>query len=387
MHRVCRSAASKGHSRWLAWTACAFLLTSPAAAQPSAEGAVSELEDKPKSTLPLPMTTRCAVTAHDLSIGHDCAGLLDCSTGQSCGGEGGLDHVAAGTGLRNRGEGVIELAGAPPGAVAVGAWLYWGVIAEDEGVLATALLDDQPLEGELLGVTPGPCWSAILGTEPPTFRAYRKPVLELVRPGINGNYRVAVPGAPVTDGRDPWRWPPVASPWVDGVSLLVVYRHPEVPYEAAFTLHEGPALLQGSLALEHELPAVGASLASPQALRHTRIGGDGQRHAGYSPTYPFATTLLWDDVSCSHLSPLQIAGPGSPVDPVSDWKGRDGGSVTQLWDTQLTELAWPHDVAGCADYLIDYSSLTSAGEDPGTGESLGFFYDCVVVVAHALTVR
>lgn len=39
---------------------------------------------------------------------------------------GGLDHVAAGVGTRNAGYGTIHLQGAPDGAVAVRATLYWG---------------------------------------------------------------------------------------------------------------------------------------------------------------------------------------------------------------------------------------------------------------------
>ncbi len=383
-----RDCSSTFASRAACWFAATLLLAATGLAQPHAEGAVSTLEDKPKgATVQTSFSTVCAISAEDLIAGHGCAGLVDCTLPGACDFEGGLDHVAAGTGLRNRGAGTVQLAGAPPGAVAVGAWLYWGVIADDNGTgqlnPAAIVLDGQLLTGDSLEATPEPCWIAEPGESPPMFRAYRRDVLDRLQPAINGQYQVDVPSSSVTDGRDPWRDNPVPHPWVEGASLVVLYSHPDVPRAARFYLHEGPALLVGDQEVAHDLPALDPTPLAGSVLRHTRLGGDGQRRAGHAPTYPFSTEISWQQW-CGH-APLQIAGPGSLIDPVSDWKGADGGPITQLWDTHLTELPWTENASQCDGYHISYNTLEPA-EAPETGNS-GFFYDCVVVVAHALTVR
>lgn len=373
------------------WVGAALLLAAPGRAQPHAEGAVRTLEDKPKGSAPPLFATVCAVSADGLLTGHDCAELLDCTTPGVCDFAGGLDHVAAGTGLRNRRSGTVGLAGAPPGAVAVGAWLYWGLIADDaeggQNDLAAIVLDGHELTGELIDVAPAPCWGSAPGEAPLAFRAYRKSVLDLLHAGINGDYEVEVPSSSVGDGRDPWRGAPAPPPWVDGVSLVVLYAHPDVPRGARFYLHEGAALLVGDLVLRNPLPALDPVPPVASELRHTRLGGGGQRHAGYEPTYPFTSWISWDPPSCSLTPSLQIAGPGSEIDPVSDWKGGDGGPTSQLWDTQVAELPWTEDVSGCEAYEVSYDTAEIPGEGSDTEAGAGFFYDCVVVVAHALTVR
>lgn len=365
-----------------------LLLAAAGFAQPSAEGAVSTLEDKPEgSTEPATFSTVCAVSAEDLAAGQGCAGLVDCTLPTACELEGGLDHVAAGTGLRNRDAATLELAGAPPGAVAVAAWLYWGLIADGTETgqhdLKALVLDGHPLTGELLAIGQEPCWVAPPGEAPPMFRAYRRSVLDRLHPGINGEYRVEVPSSGASDGSDPWRGATAPRPWVEGASLLVLYAHPDVPSGAHFYLHEGPALLAGYLDVLHDLPPVVPPAQTPSLLRHTRIGGDGQRRAGYVPTFPFTTELSW--LPWCAYSPVRLAGPGSAIDLVSDWKGSDGGPVTQLWDTQSTELSWTGDLSSCQGYRVSYNTLDPTEALPTGASSLAF--DCVVVVAHALTVR
>ena len=371
-------------SRLGSWVVVIWLLAAPALADPSAEGAVSTLEDKPKDLGEAHFSTVCAVTAEDLAAGYQCPGLMDCAIPGACDFEGGLDHVAAGTGLRNRGAGTVELAGAPPGAIAVGAWLYWGLILDDPGTgqqdPAAIVFDGHELTGDLVDVTHEPCW--FTGPPEPVFQAYRLGVLDYLHPDVNGDYQVEMPISSTTDGRDPWRGTPAPPPWVEGASLVVLYAHPDVPRAARFYLHEGPALLVGYRDVTHTLPALDPMPLFGSVLRHTRLGGDGQRHAVQTPTYPFSTEISWSECAdpSSELS-QQIAGPGSLIDPVSDWKGTDGSPMTQLWDTQLTELPWTENVSQCEGYQISYNTL----EPPGP--TSGFFYDCVVVLAHALTVR
>ncbi|MEM7351826.1 MAG: hypothetical protein AAF657_13595 [Acidobacteriota bacterium] len=387
---VRRRASRRVASQWACALISTLLLAATGQAQPSAEGAVSTLDDKPKASTQDPyFTTACALTADDLLTGHDCEGALNCQTAQSCDVVGGLDHVAAGVGLRHRSSGTIELAGAPPGAIAAGAWLYWGLIVDDGDLgqhdPSAVVFDGETMSGELVGTAPTPCWfgDAVGSLE---FRAYRRSVLHLLVPGINGAYQVKVPSTSVIDGRDPWRGEPVPPPWVDGASLVVLYTHPHVPYGSRVYLHHGAALLVGALGLEHDLLPIEPIGHVDTVLRHTRLGGDGQRQAGYLPTYPLLTSLDWSE-SCLQTR-LQIRGPGSAVDPVSDWKGYDGGSITQLWDTQTNEFLLIPDGPACTSYQVLYETLDPPpGSGTGTGATSGFLHDCIVVVAHALTLR
>lgn len=355
--------------------AAALLLTPAAGAAPAAGGATHTLEDQPKppdGTVEPILETACAIDAEAVETHQGCPGVSFCdTTAVLCQLPGGLDHVAAGTGLRNTGWGTIQLRGAPPGAVPVAAWLYWAMIPANPGSpgAGDVSFNGVILDGELVGTAPGPCWS-----QAGLLMAYRAPVLELLNDDLVGDYPVRVRLSSVADGRDPWGTAPVRPPFAEGASLVVVYAHDSVPRGSRFYLHHGAHRLLDQLTFHHPLDP---PLPAAAELRHTRIGADGQRRAGDDPAAPFVTEIAFDPGGW-----LGIRGPGSPIDPGSDWLGVDGGPINQLWDTQITPFpatALPSStVAGVTDYQLRYRALP-----PAEGR---FSYDCVGVVAHALTV-
>jgi len=359
--------------------ATALLLTPAAGAAPAAGGATHTLEDLPKppnGTVEPILETACTLDAEAVEESRGCpgTGFCDPATAELCQLPGGLDHVAAGTGLRNTGWGTIQLRGTPPGAVPVAAWLYWAAIPSPPGdpTAGDATFDGVPLDGELVGVTLAPCWP-----QAGLLAAYRAPVLELLNEDLVGDYPVRVRLSSVADGRDPWGAAPARPPFAEGASLVVVYAHDSVPRASRFYLHHGAHLLLDELTFHHPLDP---PLPAAAELRHTRIGADGQRRAGDDPTAPFATEIAFDPAGYP-AAWLAIRGPGSPIDPGSDWLGVDGGPINQLWDTQVTGFpatALPSStVAGVTSYQLRYRALP-----PADGR---FGYDCVGVVAHALT--
>ena len=88
----------------------------------------------------------------------------------------GIDHMAAGTALRNTGFGTIRLRGVPPGATPVSAFLYFGIIDSTVPVPNPLLVNFNGffVFAWLVNTAPSPCWGA------GTFRAYRALVLPLL---------------------------------------------------------------------------------------------------------------------------------------------------------------------------------------------------------------
>lgn len=367
-----------------------LLLPAVLAAVPQTGGATISLDSDPKAAraagpdFEAELKPACSLEAADLSHGCSAAAVrcgppteLNCEQV-----EGGLNHLAAGTGLRNTGYGTIRLRGAPPGAQPVAAWLYWGVItAEQNDPQAGWIdLDGRTLQGERIGrIRSGLCWEGptihTAWQTSVTFAAYRTSVLSLLRPSINGDYAIDLGASSRTDGSSPWTFPVAPPPLAEGASLLVVYAHQDVPVKAHFYLHHGAQPLVDELDLTHQLhpPA-----ALDNWARHTRIGADGQGHADGRATTPvttyFHTPAGW----------LAIRGPGSDIDPNADWQGADGAPLQQLWDSQVTDFD-PKLVnmsAGTQQYGIYYAAPMPEGALPGSTH----VYDCVGVVAHALSI-
>ena len=357
-----------------------LLMATALSAQPLTGGALETLEIEAKAagvSATLGMGSVCALDADRLEGGHTCVGVPLCldNSGAACTLPGGLDHVAAGIGLRNSGQGVIQLRGAPTGAVPVAAWLYWGIITAkaDEAQAHRAVFNGSELTGEKVGTAAQPCW---FKTPPASlthvFEAYRAEVLPLVRQTINHDYAVSVPISAKKTGEDPWA-SPGPPPYVEGASLLVVYSHGSLKRSSWFYLHDGAELLLDELRFRHELDP---PLPAVKELRHTRLGADGQRRAGYYPTAAFRTIF-----AATGIADKQISGPGSLIDPTSDWQGADGGPINQLWDTRVTLVPLDDDeiLEGLSEYQIGYKV-----EPNPDGR---FYYDCVAVIAHAMTAR
>lgn len=280
---------------------------------------------------------------------------------------GGIDHVAAGVGTRNRGAGWIQLRGVCPGSRPVQAFLYWGQIINSPAIplTSTATFNGTQVTGTLIGSSAPPCWP---GT---AFVAYRASVIALIAPQINGEYYVSCLPSSLTDGRDPWACSPVPAPnpLSQGASLVVLYTGTTVPATSRTSLNEGAFLVNfiGGLAVGNPVPG---GVPNYSILKHTRIGGDGQ--VGSST---FSNRPVTDERT--FLGPngiggfTQIKGPGSPFNGDSDFNGYDADPLNKLWDTHTDSFNQQLIAPGLAAYIVRYI---------GNG-------DCFVAVVHILTTQ
>lgn len=282
---------------------------------------------------------------------------------------GGFDHAAAGTGLRNTGSGAIQLRGVPVGAVPMAAWIYWGLIASSEESpqsLATAWFDGRQLTGVEVGTADEPCWHPVGGAQ---FYTHRASVLRFLRAGINGIYTVQTQLSAITTGTDPWL-DTGSPPFAEGATLIVLYSHPNVPIDSLVYLSHGAAFLNDALEIDHDLdPPLPPGVC---AFRHTRAGGDGQS------SWEEQTLLSIDTKIGVPSNLVAVRGPVSSINPDADWQGTDGGPKNQLWDTQTSELTGSQLAmlsGGVDSYRVRYEPHPTGGP----------FKDCVVVAMHALT--
>ncbi len=305
---------------------------------------------------------------------------------------GGLGHAAAGVGLRNLGQGTISLRGVPAGANLVAAWLYVGLIDRDTAFPPMLRFEGAGFAAEPVGSSDEPCWD--LGG---AFQLYRAAVTEWIEPGINGEYVLSSVPSFKRDASDPFREEAPGLPLAEGASLVVVYQHWSLPRAAQVFVHEGPARLRVQRRIEHSLSV---PLAIGAHLRHTRLGGDGQVWGPEGRTGQIGT-FFGDGLG----NWIQLRGPGSPYDPVGDWRGLDGGPVTRLWDTQTSEIptAGGPLQEGATRYRVMYSVLEGLEPPPGEGGTCSeaeeidpatfepefmddMLVDCVVIGAHVMSV-
>lgn len=267
---------------------------------------------------------------------------------------GGLGHVANGAGMRNSGTGHIRLRGAPPGAVRVRAYLYWGIIQNAPPPTQTISFNNVQVTGRLIGTGPT-CWCGGV------FAAYRASVITQITPGINGDYRVRMPSA-ITNGSDPWN-SPCMLPLAQGASLVVAYAHSSIPATARLYINDGTSFFaMGGINVFNPLPM---PVPPYRQVKHTRLGGDGQTGFG---------TLSWlaatDERTWLGPPLTQIKGQGSLINLDSDWNGDDGVPLNQLWDTHTDTFNRLMVPIGAGGYTVRY---TAAG-------------DCIYAVAHILNV-
>lgn len=383
----------------LAGATLAILAPRPLSAggSPQQSGAVRSLPGQPlpqRFALRIEETAPLAQTLKTVALDRDpCAASPDCELG-------GLDHVAAGVGLRNRAGGTIALTGAPPGATLVQGFLYWAVIGVDEelGGYGSLAFAGQPVVGAPIGSSREPCWHPGL-----SLYAFRADVTALLEPGINGDYAIDYPleTALVEDGRGSWSDEPFQRlpPAKEGATLVVVFRHLDMPEDSVVALHEGPLFVGLELLAEHDLETEIPPFA--EAVRHTRVLADGQTAVDGEAVLPFTTALGRLDLDVSDLTVIRGAGG---LDPNADGQGTDGSAQTQLWETNvsLLRLDATNLRPGERKYHVHYEAHFSAasqpksqtgpamserayGEVPTTVALPGELVDCVVAVAHAAT--
>lgn len=298
---------------------------------------------------------------------------------------GAPSHVVAGAGLRNAGHGTLRLRGVPAGAFLDAAYLYIGLI-EDPSTLAGALpglvfAGSEAVAAPLIAAGGRHCWEVSPGALlPGVATLYRAVVTPFLAPAINGDYEVfGVPSGTV-DRSDPFACPfgtcnPIL-PLTQGVSLVVVYRHPDVPKSSVVYIHEARQqvpFLADNLLVEHDL--LPAAAAGWRQARFSSLGGDGQTRdpdQTFQPLAPFSVHLaLGADAAW-------IRGGNSEVEPNSDWIGLDGGTLPQLWDSRTTLIYRGELGAAQATPILDYAVHYQADADPSRD------YDCVNPSVHVL---
>lgn len=269
---------------------------------------------------------------------------------------GGIDHLAAGVATRNSGYGNIRLRGMPPGAVPVYAALYFGTIYGPGQIIPTSLpvvFKGQVVKAVLIGTAAQPCW---VGNG--KFAAYRAYVTPLV--SGNGDYLVQKLPSFLTDGRDPWAFYNNSTPLSEGASLVVLYSHSSVPVNSYVQINHVNQMFYSSLSVLHYLRR---PIRDNSALKHTRLGADGQ--AGFGLNH---SGSISDEVT--YINGTQIKGTGSTINKDSDWNGYDGEPLNQLWDTHTMNI--PYAIPRGASYY--YVRYRSRG-------------DCIIPVVHVLTAR
>lgn len=291
---------------------------------------------------------------------------------------GGIDHVVAGVGTRNAGNGTIRLRGVPPGSTLLSAVLVWGEIAAPPAVANYPLgfgpvCNVQNIAGNAFGVTQQPCWNPN-----GQFFAYIASVTAQISPGINGDYQVRGLRSAITNGRCPWGDGQCAGPGngltlSEGASLIVFYSNPCIPRAAQIYVSLGPRMFFGPHSVTHAtIPAINGNLPN---LKHSRIGADGQvgvLNCGLRSIPSISDERTWIENPATAGS-IQIKGDAGGLNRDSDWNGYDGEPLNKLWDTHT-------DVFGSGAFLAAGGGLSYRVRYLSQG-------DCIVWVVHILGVR
>jgi len=294
---------------------------------------------------------------------------------------GGLDHVAAGTGARNTGNGTIRIQGAPANSKVVTALLYWGLIVPDVPPFPssdTVNFNGHLVGGKLVGNSEQPCWVGDLVGE---FVAYKADVTRFIPAAINGDYQIDGLASSITDGSDPWPPTTICSPnpplpLAEGATLVIIYSNASVPLGARVYIHENLVTFANQVDISHALNPV---LPAHSLIKHTRIGADGNVGCSIFAQEQITDekTFLGQSIATLFQIKGDIVGFLTPaINHDSDWNGEDGGPLNQLWDTNTSGFRPSINgidpiPSGAASYLVRYQSRG----------------DCIVAVAHVLSVQ
>ena len=270
-------------------------------------------------------------------------------------------YGTGGVATRNRSTGGISISGVSGTTQA--AWIYWAVLlhnptlAQRTNVSKVTVTRMYPpgapssaaVVGTLLNIGGDPCWGS---TGAYVFRAA---VPTYVATG-NGFYKVALGGASLKDGEDPWDGN-VKFPLFEGASLIIVGQGSN---HVGILDGQAGTTFSGTYQDYWQLPA--ATSASSQVLLDN-IGYDGQlgsSRTGYISNET-SNALGWP----SQTNNIQFAGPGGEVSD-SDWDGASGWPLPQLWDDTGHDISNAF-VAGDTYVLVTYNSF---GDCLGTVSSV-----------------
>lgn len=239
--------------------------------------------------------------------------------------------ATAGTGLRNRGAGAIDL-GDVRGPVRR-AFLYWTLISDGpppEGgdtIRVQRLLPERSrarlLTGTAIGTGVSPCWG---GDRITVFRA----AVPAAIVNGQGTYIVSPPeGVPGrTDGSDPFAGSPL--PAYNGASIVAIGDGFETVavYDEGFA---GKSMLGALKVLDYTLLLPPAIANGVGFARLHQINADGQEGPGRGRVSRSAGEIV-------RVNGTPISGPGSEIID-GDWNGSAGGAIAQLWDDRLREIS------------------------------------------------
>jgi len=271
--------------------------------------------------------------------------------------------ATGGTGLRNRGEGAIQISGVTGPVKA--AFIYWAVITQGPPPAAVQQIEIRrgvaggaftTLTGSLRGTGATPCWQGDRTT------VYRKAIPLSIANG-NGIYVVRLkPGANgSTNGGSPWALPSPPLPLFEGASIVIVGTGQS--RVAIYDTGLAGKTFFDQLTYKLNLPVNVSD--SPEVLFHT-IGADGQIGNGVK-----ANAVTAGEVT--RINGVAIAGPGSPAP--GDWNGNIAAPLPQLWDN-IT-----HDVTSATASDNPSTVATFNVQMPGTTDR-----DCVVPVANVMSI-
>ena len=292
--------------------------------------------------------------------------------------QGGIDHVVAGVGTRNSGNGVLRLRGVPAGSTLLSAVLVWGEIAAPPAIVNYPVgfgpvCQEVTITGNSFGNAPQPCWNGA-----GQFFGYIANVTGQILPGINGDYRIKGLKSAITNGRCPWGdgnclGPGNALTLSEGASLIVFYSNPCIPRAAQIYVSLGPRMFFGPHSVTHATaPAINGNLPN---LKHSRIGADGQvgvTNCGLRSMPGISDERTWIENPIT-LGSIQIKGDVAGLNRDSDWNGYDGEPLNKLWDTHT-------DVFGNGQFLAGGGGLSYRVRYSSQG-------DCIVWAVHILGVR
>jgi len=262
------------------------------------------------------------------------------------------DYVTAGTGLRNRGYGDIDITGIPSGSTIQKALLYWTILAPTEEVsFKQGKFDGHLVEGIFLGSDIDPCWGDANGNDLENSWSYRADVTQYV--SGNGTYQLSDFASYLATGEDPWTENRGLPPMTEGALLVVIYSNNNLSLKDIL-VYEGNDEFTTLDTLEVTIPGFEAD---GQGAKLAIICADGQ-------DFP-DNNIFFND---HFISVDTLDGSDAQAGPAF--------SRGNLWDTDIYDVK---------DYVAsgDLSSKVTFLKRTDTGEA----NDCLVLVALVLSVE
>jgi hypothetical protein len=247
-------------------------------------------------------------------------------------------YAAAGTGLRNRNTGTINISGfIPPLQKAI---LYWGVLCPTSSAcgssislqrVAPSLNRLRNFTGILIGTGPDTCW----GSNHAEYYKAELPASFAPPSGDGGKYQVVIPRGEqgITDFSDPWVSANASLPQWEGASLVLVGTGTSTVNIMDSGLAGTPFVFPPIAPFSYSVTLFGTPSGGP--VIWSSINADGQ--VGSSTT---AIPNEFDEQVT--INGTQVSGPSTgPAtwDTDSDFNGNDASPLPQLWDTRTHNIS------------------------------------------------